>query len=311
MKGGRIRDTMDQRKVIRQGKGTLTMSLPTSWVKEVGIKAGSDLFIERKGLKLLVSPSFSQKPPKRTEVDLRPFDHCLVNPILYNLYIRGDEEILFRFGDPKAIRILNQRVHDLLGLEIIEQTPTTCTLKVLAQGETDQFDSILRRLFLILVGLAEDGHAALKAKNIPELDTVRLRENTVNTLVAYCLRMLNRRGGTDIQRSMHLYCLLNFFEQLGDAYARYYRDAGPIKPSTINLNEKVTSLIRDFYELFYQFEPIKASALKNKRDKIREKIDAGLRRPSGRNDLAALHHMRLIADLIVDIEKFCLAMQVN
>jgi hypothetical protein len=122
--------------------------------------------------------------------------------------------------------------------------------------------------------------------------------------------MLNKRGGGDVQRAMHRYALLAFLEQLGDAYARLYCDILKLKPRTLGLARRTAKLLRGFYELFYAFNLKKAGELKAERDRIRDAIDATLPRSVGKDDIIALQHLRRIADLIIDIEKFQLAMQV-
>ncbi|MEK6857212.1 MAG: hypothetical protein AABX39_01350, partial [Nanoarchaeota archaeon] len=92
-------------------------------------------------------------------------------------------------------------------------------------------------------------------------------------------------------------------------YARLYREASKIKPSTIVFAERVLKNLREFYELFYKFDKFKADKLKEERDILREDITKALEKAKTKDDLLALHHFRRIADLVMDILKFNLAMQ--
>jgi hypothetical protein len=256
-----------------------------------------------------VGPALGQRRGRTTEVDLRGYPRGLVFVVLNNLYIRGDDELRLRFDCPTQYAAIAEAVKNLLGFEIVEHHGDACVLKELARGEGEEFDALLRRILLLLVGMAEDGLEALQEGDAAELASMKQRDMSVNKLAAYCLRMLNKRGGGDVQRAMHLYALLVFLEQLGDAYARLYCGPLGLKPRTLGLARRVTRLMRGFYEVFYAFDPEKAGRLKSERDSIRDAIDETSSASAGKDDLVALQHLRRIADLIVDIEKFHLAMQ--
>lgn len=299
---------MTRRKVIRQGKGTLTMSLPMDWVRQLKISAGDEIEVEQRGFQLVIGPGTRQFR-KKTEVDVSGLTQHIIVVILQNLYIRGDEEIKIRFDNPQAYDAVAEAVKGLIGFEIVEQTANSCVIKELARGENEDFDTILRRIFLIILNMADDGITAFKAGDKNLLASIMHRDKSTNTLVIYSQRMLNKKGGADVQKSMHLYTLLTLLEHLGDEYHRLYRDVFKISSRTLLLISTVAKFLRKFYELFYKFDKLKACDLKSERDKIREQINKELTVAKNRDDLVALHHLRSIADLIIDIEKFQLAME--
>ena len=129
-----------------------------------------------------------------------------------------------------------------------------------------------------------------------------------NTLTNYSLRALNKRA-TNVQEAMHLHTLLVLLEALGDQYSRFYLDVTSPRTPVIRKAKRAALLLRGFYELYYTFDLKRADDLKNQRDALRAEIDARLTKTTRRDDLLALCHIRRIADLIVDIEKFQLAMQ--
>jgi len=306
-----IQTIMERRKVIRQGKGTLTMSLPMEWIRQAGIKPGGELFVEQKGLQLVVSPTIGQRPAKESQIDLGELSRPLAFVMIYNLYIRGDEEIRIKFDDPETLDSVTDAARSLIGFEIVEQSGGSCTLKELARGESEDFDTLLRRVMLLLLSIAEEGQDALKRGDKALLISLAKRDKTINSLVSYCLRVLNKRGKGDIQKAMHLYTLLNLLEQLGDCYSRFYQDVGKTGPKALAITKETAGLLRGFYELFYDFDYTSADKLWERRNRIRRDIEAGLRTMKCRDDLAAMHYLRSIADLIVDIEKFQIAMQMR
>lgn len=284
------------------------MSLPMNWVRQLKLSSGDELEVEQRGFQLIVGPG-AKRSRKKTEIDVSNFNHNLIVVILQNLYIRGDEEIKVTFDNPEIYESVSKAATGLLGFEIIEQTANSCTIKELARGENEDFDTLLRRIFLILLNIAEDGVPAFKSKDANLLSSLKNRDKSINTLVIYCQRMLNKKGGADVQKAMHLYTLLTLLEQLGDQYHRLYRDVFKISAQTLILADKVAKFLRNFYELFYKFDAIKAGKLKDGRDEIRGQINKELLVAKSKDDLVALHHFRSIIDLIIDIEKFNIAIQ--
>jgi len=301
---------MERRKVIRQGKGTLTMSLPSKWIRQVDLKPGDELFVDVKGGQIIVSKSKGKHAKQAVDVDLSGLSKGLVYAVLENLYIRGDDEFRLHFESPDMYEAISDAVRGLLGFEIVENTSRSCVVKELARSESEDFDNVLRRIFLLILTVADDGIDAFRRDDAEALDAIHRRDQSINTLCCFCLRVLNKQEGIDLRNAMHLYALLILFEQLGDCYSRLYRDVKHIQHNTLKIAQRVAVLLRDFYNLFYSFNKSDASMIKEKRDAIRTSIDRLLGDTRSKDDIVALHHLRRIVDLIVDIEKFNLAMQI-
>lgn len=284
------------------------MSLPTAWVKQNGLKQGDNLFLEQKGLVLKISPSLQKKKGKRTVVDVTGCKRGIINGVLTTLYTRGDDEFVIHYDTPEQFAVISEGVRILLGFDIVEHKNKTCVLKELAHAEKENFDQVLRRILLLLLNMAEEGIQAFKNK--ADLRALAMQDSQINSLVLFCLRVLNKRGINNAQKAMHMYSLLNFLEQLGDAYQRLYVNIKTVDKKTINIAIRQAKLVRGFYELYYKFDLLKASALKADRDATRAEISKLLPNTKRRDDLLALHHLGRIGDLVIDTAKFQLAMQI-
>ncbi|HSU72343.1 MAG TPA: hypothetical protein VLJ21_00660 [Candidatus Binatia bacterium] len=299
---------MEKRKIIRQGKGTLTMSLPSAWVHQLGLHAGDELAVEQKGLQLVIGASLGAKHGKRTELDVSMCKRGIINGVLSTLYTRGDDEFVLQYKTPEQYRTIVDGVKNLVGFEVVEHAGNKVVLKELAHTANENFDQILRRIFLLLVSMAEEGVIAFREKK--DLTVLRMQDLQVNSLVLFSLRVLNKQGVNDVQKAMHLYALLNFLEQLGDEYARLYREVETVDAKTIQFAARIAKLVRGFYDMYYNYSLAKASALKQERDDIRNELKDHFPKAKKRDDLIALNHLRQIGDLAVDIMKFQLAMQI-
>ena len=139
-----------KRKIIKQGSGTLTISLPTNWAKLFKLKSGDEIDVTQEGKMLVVSTKERFKA-KKSELDLCGFDAPMIWIYLINVYIRGDDEIRVVFDDPKILKQISIATRQFIGFDIIEQGKRYCILKDLS-GTTDTgLDMILRRIFLLIV----------------------------------------------------------------------------------------------------------------------------------------------------------------
>ena len=90
-----------KRKAIKQGMGSLTMSLPNKWVTRNNIKAGTELQVEEQEKTLIISPE-RIKVTKTFEIDASTKKRMLLRTI-QNAYNQGYDEIKINYEDPREI----------------------------------------------------------------------------------------------------------------------------------------------------------------------------------------------------------------
>lgn len=299
-----------KRKVIKQGAGTLTMSLPNSWVKMFKIKAGDEINVMQEGKILLISTKEVFKS-KKSELDFSGFNPSMIWIYLNNIYVRGDDEVRLHFDNPKIMNEISRATNNFIGFDIIEQGKNYCVLKDLSGTTDTSLDMILRRVFLLILSIAEEGVDMLKKKNIKTINEVLAdRDHDVNKLVNFYLRTLNKKGLADFQETMHYYGVINLLEHLGDEYSRMYTELEkPVNPESIKLFEDTVKLTREFYNLFYKYNLDLANKIRDNRNKIRVKANKLMQKKSV-NEIRFLYRLKKIAELIFDIEKVHISSQI-
>jgi len=292
-----------KRKIIKQGAGTLTISLPTSWTKLFRLKQGDEIDVVQESNVLVVSTK-EQLRSKSVELDLSGFSTPMIWIYLANAYIRGDDEVKVIFDDPRIMNEVSKASNDFIGFEVIEQGKKHCVLKDLSGTTEVDLDMILRRIFLLILSVAEEGLEALNKKDIAMLNQVlSQRDHEVNKLISFYLRNLNKRGLGDFQKAMHYHTIVNFIEHLADEYTRLYNEIEkPVCPESAKTFDDVVKLTRDFYDLFYKYNVSLAQKIRDKRDQIRAKTNK-LMLNKGLNEIRFLYRVKKIAELIYDIEK--------
>ena len=153
-----------KRKVIKQGPSTLMVSLPSKWVKEHNIEQGNEVELEEISEGLLIKTDSKSKlntitvnvsgPPK------------LIRRYIGNIYRKGYDEITLEFDDPSSIKHIEKYSQDFLGLQITEQGKKYCVLHSVASLKIEEYDSMVNRIFLLILEMGSDVIDALKKKGI-------------------------------------------------------------------------------------------------------------------------------------------------
>lgn len=197
------------------GRKTYVVSLPMEWVRRYNLNKGEELMIAEKENSLLITNP-SQATKKSIEVKVE--DKKMLRQYARELYRQGYDEITFI---AKNISLdLEKAIHQLPGMEIIEETTNYCRLKSFTLGENNDFDNLLRRLFFILSNVKQKSKAELQST----------KENAFK-LLNYLYRLLYKQEMGSHQKTLILVSLLNELEtllqtgeknSLENLYSQYY-----------------------------------------------------------------------------------------
>lgn len=270
-----------KRRVIKQGHNTLTLTLPTDWVKLFNIKPGDEVDVSKRESGLFISTEKNNEELKAT-LDIREMNIPVIWKYFMAYYREGYDEIKvifdpgtlyptpFRFYSkylshqaqpPKysafdTIRAITSR---FIGLEIIENSKDCCIIRDMGAPSTKEFDSSLRRIFLLIQQMAEDSIKALNEKNSDYPKSIQDTDITIDKLHDYCIRVLNKTNFKEIKKAHIIFSMLNLLELVGDEFKHIAdqlttiefkdRDLSKVSP----IAEKMVSQINKFYQLYYKF----------------------------------------------------------
>ncbi len=247
-----------KRKIIKQGPATLMISLPSKWVKRFDIKRGDYINLDSKGNKLVIT---TDKPlgVKPKEFSLKGLDELNIKRYLYTIHKAGYDDVKLLFHDPKTIKQIHELIRGaLLGFEIVDQGKTYCHVKTISTASEDEFDQILRRIFLVTMQFGENILECIESGDIEHIRDLLILEETNDKLTNFCERILNKHGYRDFSKTSFMYCLVWKLEKIADDFKNMglfmlqnpdMKLNGEIKPLFSMTNE----LMRDFYNLFYNF----------------------------------------------------------
>ncbi len=275
-----------RRKVIQIAESTQLISLPRKWALSHNIKKGDEIEIVEDGKYLTISAAGSREELKTTEINLTGIENIL-NRILGILYKIGYDQISIKYSSPEFVSLIQKSLQeDMIGYEIVEQHPNRCVIKTVAASSEAEFDSMLRRTYLLLKSMLEGLLVVMESGDKKSLPSLRFLEKTNNKYTAFCRRVINKNGLQGVPNSV-FYCLVEEIEKIADQ-AKYLCDdlleqkTSKVEKDVLDLFKQVVELYNKTYDLHYSFDVKKLSELFEKRkllNKEARKIMSGTKTP--------------------------------
>lgn len=276
---------MIKRKVVQHGPSTLIVSLPSRWVKKYNVQKGSELEVIEEDNNLVVGTDIS---PKLMEVDINitGLDRTSIMYAIRSLYRSGYDKVNVTFENQvteyqriknnlNVLSVIHTEVNRLVGYEIIKEREKSCVIMDLQETSTKDFDQVLRRIFLLLKDTYQDFLEGIKTNDIISLETIENKHDTITKFVSYCLRMLNKKGYTQLKKTSYYYHIIAYLDRITDIIKYSARDARNYKkklnPQIIDILEIICHDLNSFYELFYKFDNHKIFEINTNRYKV-EKV---------------------------------------
>ncbi|MFO7711262.1 MAG: AbrB/MazE/SpoVT family DNA-binding domain-containing protein [Candidatus Woesearchaeota archaeon] len=159
-----------KRKLNRVGLNTLTISIPSKWVKKHNLSAGDELTLSEGERDLIVSVEKPAKKIKSARLNLDKFNKMMVNRFFHEFYREGVEEIVVHHTRPTLIDYKEQAEKEIpvdqhikrlierfIGMEITSQTQGKIVIQsLMAQDEAEKIDVVKRRIYYLIKEYLEE-----------------------------------------------------------------------------------------------------------------------------------------------------------
>lgn len=276
-----------KRKIIKQGHNTLTLTLPRNWIKKLNLKPGQELDVAESENSLIVN-GHQNMEGNCGVIDITNFSVPLLWRYVQSAYRAGCDEIKIVFDSskkeyedafhfyttqfdyshlgekvpPKTARAMIQDVvNRFVGIDIIEVGKDYCLIKEVAEVTPKEFDSSLRKIFLVIQELFERVIEVIESGKGGDARLCKEIHNTdlnIDRSVDYCSRILNRVTGTMPERKKSLmFSSLFLLELIGDEFkyiAKHFALAKkPVRECGV-IAERVREHFDIYYDLFYKFD---------------------------------------------------------
>ncbi|MBI2144084.1 phosphate uptake regulator PhoU [Candidatus Woesearchaeota archaeon] len=285
-----------KRKVIQIAGSTQLISLPRKWAQAHNVQKGAELDVQEDGDKVVIHVN---NAPTVEKAEINISDLADMTPrAIRSLYKRGVDELKVTFNEPAMAAVVQEAISkEAVGFEVLEQGQNYCIVKYVS-GVIEEFDSLLRRIFLLLVNMAEDAVSAFKEGNYAHLKNVAFLEEANNRFTVICRRALNKKNSAfNFNKLGPIYYIVEELEHIADQFKYICHHFANLNSANVKLNKEVVDLfasssrmVRSYYEIFYKFDARKVVALKNDRNKIIDRAHDLFKKKLTYADYWLIHH---------------------
>lgn len=311
---------MDFRKLISFGKSSFVISLPKDWLAKNNLKKGSLIRVHKDQKKIILTANIdNEKSIKKISIDISGLDRTTIIYYIQNLYKIGYDEIKINFSNPiaphfrlkddkKIISILHEVTNRLTGFEIIEQKENYCILKELSEISPNDFEIVMRRIFLLMVDASNDLLNGIKSDNRILIESIEEKHETISKFIFYSQRYLNKIGyKKSHNQTILLFHMITNMDKIVDvikyAARNYLKLNKEMNPKAIDVIKKIDDSIRMYYEYFYKYDVKKISNLYKNRDDAKSLMhDIENKISLSENNL--LHDLAALLEIITDITEY-------
>ncbi len=266
-----------KRKVIQLGGKTSVISLPSNWIKNYNIQKGDELNVEESSNSLIIKPDKQTSEKRKITIDIENFNERTLRYATSAIHKIGYDEITLRYDSPKLLNVIDHLTKNLLlGFIAIDQTPKKIVLKSISNEVESEFNSTLRRAFLVTNSLANSTLEAIESKNFQILPSLLNLENTNNQLTSFCLRLINKGFYKEKEKISFIVPIIWNLEKIADEYKyicnQLSKNNLEIQNEIIKILKETNQFFNSYYELVYNFSPEKLNDLVDKKTELKEKI---------------------------------------
>jgi len=300
-------ETKMKRKIVKQGNSALTITLPASWTKQLGLKPGDEIeaIQEHHYLKLTAQDTSEHK----ITLNLEDLNEPLIWTYIIAAYRKGFNEFLIKYNK-NQIKTIQKATEALLGMAIIEQNSNSCKIIDLSESPSEkEFNNITRRIFYLIEEISESSLNAIKNKNHQELKNIELQDYNINKLSNFCLRLINKRKFSSV-----LEYIISELENLGDEYTKLSLDLSEesslnIKKEILELFNETNQLFIDFHKLYYSYNEKDIVKLAESKNRLNQKINSI--KTKSKPESIILFHLSKVVHIITNLGERTILMKLS
>ncbi|MAE42363.1 hypothetical protein CMO93_01215 [Candidatus Woesearchaeota archaeon] len=215
-------------------------------------------------------------------------------------YQKGYDKITIKYNKPELAIAIQDKTKELLGFEIMQQTKDTIIINSISQKLNIDFNSSLRKCFLITLDMADTCLEAFAKGDKKTLENLYHRDFDLNKFCYFCLRSINKEFHGEFGTYI-LYYLIENLEDVGDEYKILAQHLAKVnakqKKNLIKIISDVNELTKIAYDFFYKPEKEKAVRSITLHGEVRKNINSMLS-TKDINETAALNALDVIARIM-------------
>ncbi|MBI2129883.1 AbrB/MazE/SpoVT family DNA-binding domain-containing protein [Candidatus Woesearchaeota archaeon] len=180
---------MEFRKLIGFGKNSYIISLPKAWVQKNKLKKGDPIYIEERDGDISLYPGIKEESDaKEITIDVDGKSIKEIKRELVPAYINNFTTIMLTGKElKKRAKQIRDLIHDLVALEIIEQTSEKIITKSFLNAKELSVKDLIRKMEIMTRAMISDSKSVISESSY---ENIRHRDDDVNRLYYLLLRIL-------------------------------------------------------------------------------------------------------------------------
>lgn len=236
-----------KRKIVQHGNSTLTLSLPSRWVKENNIKKGQILDIEPSEKGLLIN--LDKAKFDSIEINLSDEKEWYVHRILSHLYTYGFDEIKVNHTISNQLSLIRNSLKDLSGFEVVESKTNYCEIRSVTSIDASEFDSTMKRIFWQIISQFDYFMEDIEKKEYLNLNENLEIHKVIVKLINISKRLINKNIIYGRVTSKYAYNLLNGLLNISRSITYSYDYA---EKNKCEFGKNEIDLIKKIREFYYK-----------------------------------------------------------
>jgi phosphate uptake regulator len=233
-----------KRKLIKQGKGALTLSLPKDWIDFNELKYGQEINIYEEDNKLIIQAT-ETKRIKETSINLDYQTHEDYRNIIATLYRGGYDVINVNFSDKRVIPKLQKVMESLYGFEIFSIKKNSCIIKSIYVEEFRDIKTYLRRMIYNIQNMQEIINEDIKKKKFSSKEEIIDSRNNILKQRDLIMRIIKVQKLVD-NKHFPYYSIVSSLWAIARNYYHLYLNLN----NKMNISKKELELLKETEEYF-------------------------------------------------------------
>lgn len=306
-----------RRKIIRQGKVSLTMSLPKEWIRRNRVDAKDELEVTEQGNRLILTTIKESAEERKSALNIDKMNESLIRRYMNAFYINGITEVTLTYTkntsynrktgkNEPILPFLQDLVDQNIGVSITQQSKAETVFKMVTMAKPEEFESSLNRALSILIQTPQDIIESIQEDNKETLEfNINFSDKNLNRTIFYAHSILNSYGKETNSKSNNYFLLLNQLEELGDLHLKIIKiiKKDPKKhKDIIPLYKTIKHLIEEFKKLHNNYTIEKTISLYDELEDFIKKVDTI-------KDVEKSGTLRLVREQMVELIQSLIALK--
>lgn len=189
---------LEIRKLQKVGSSTLSVSLPSGWAAEHGLRRGVSVQLVEDGKELRIIPiAEGAGPVSRETAYLIAADECrspeVLSRVLISCYVLGRDHVVVRSKErmpTEFIDAVRRTSKKLIGVGIIEESPESIVLQCSIETQRYPVDALFKRLYNLSASAITDSLEALRLKDAKLAHLAASREEDADMIYWLIMRLI-------------------------------------------------------------------------------------------------------------------------